>query len=53
MLNSDRESLNGLNPHSYIVSFSASSNFDDNMKDKKKIITDNIILKAKKSNIDR
>lgn len=53
MLNSERESLNGLKPHSYIVNFSASSNLDDKAYDKKKIIVDKITLKIKKLKIHK
>ena len=53
MLNSERESLKGLKPHSYIVNFSASSNLDDNKNDRKKIIVDKTILKIKKRNIQK
>jgi hypothetical protein len=45
--------LKGLKPHSYIVSFSASSNLDDKAYDKKKIIPERTMLKIKKKKIDK
>ena len=52
-LNSDRESLKGLNPHSYIVNFSASSSFEDRTKDRKKIIVESTILNIKNIKINK